>query len=122
LTLALDGSWPGATTEDRAILAAALVAVYDSKRQPLELLDRLASPEKTKQAHGWGLAIRLAQRLDGGTGAALADSKLIAGNGVLELHLSRVAERLQSDSVARRLQRLGDALGITETRIMTGKV
>jgi hypothetical protein len=50
LTLALDGSWPGATTEDWAILAAALVAVYDSKKHPIELLDRLASPEKTKQA------------------------------------------------------------------------
>ena len=122
LTLALDGNWPGATTEERAILAAALVAVYDSKRQPLELLDRLASPEKTQQAHSWGLAIRLAQRLDGGTGAALADSKLSVNSGVLELHLSRVAERLQSDSVARRLQRLSDALGIAEIRIIAGKV
>ena len=122
LTLALDGSWPGATTEDRAILAAALVAVYDSKRSPLELLDRLASPEKTKQAHNWGLAIRLAQRLDGCTGAALADAKLLTNGGTLELHLEGIAERLQSDSVARRLQRLGDAMGFAATRVITGKV
>ena len=122
LTLALDGSWPGATTEDRAILAAALVAVYDSKRHPIELLDRLASPEKTKQAWCWGLAIRLAQRLDGGTGAALADARLVAKGDELELHLARMAERLQSDSVARRLQRLGDAMGFAATRIITGKV
>jgi exopolyphosphatase / guanosine-5'-triphosphate,3'-diphosphate pyrophosphatase len=122
LTLALDGSWPGATTEDRAILAAALVAVYDSKRNPLELLDQLASPEKTKQARSWGLAIRLAQRLDGGTGAALADSKLVAKDTVLELHVARIAERLQSESVARRLQRLGEAMGFATSRVVSGKV
>ena len=120
LTLALDGSWPGATTQDRAILAAALVAVYDSKRHPIELLDRLASPEMTKQAHSWGLAIRLAQRLDGGTGAALSDARLVAKNGVLELHLARMAERLQSDSVARRLQRLSDAMGFAASRVVSG--
>ena len=122
LTLALDGSWPGATTEDRAILAAALVAVYDSKRTPLELLHQLASPEKIRHAMCWGLAIRLAQRLDGGTGAALADSQLTAKNGQLQLRLSRTAERLQSESVARRLQRLGDALGFDKTQIVAGKV
>lgn len=122
LTLALDGSWPGATTEDRAILAAALVAVYDGKQAPLELLHQLASPAKIKQAMSWGLAIRLAQRLDGGTGAALGDSGLAVKGDVLELRLARVAERLQSESIARRLQRLGDALGYKDCRITTGKV
>jgi exopolyphosphatase / guanosine-5'-triphosphate,3'-diphosphate pyrophosphatase len=120
LNLGLEGSWPGASTKDRAMLAAALVAVYDNKRSPIELLNQLASPDMIQQAHGWGLAIRLAQRLDGGTGAALADSQLVVKDGVLELHLTRIAERLQSDSVARRLQRLGDALGFSATNIVVG--
>jgi exopolyphosphatase/guanosine-5'-triphosphate,3'-diphosphate pyrophosphatase len=119
LTLALDGSWPGATTEDRAILASALIAIHDSKRSPAALLDRLASPEKLKQANSWGLAIRLAQRLDGGTGTALADTQLLAVGDSLELRLMRLAERLRSESLARRLQRLGDTLGFAHTRIVT---
>jgi exopolyphosphatase / guanosine-5'-triphosphate,3'-diphosphate pyrophosphatase len=120
LTLALDGAWPGASTEDRAILASALIAVHSSKRFPADLLDRLAPAEKLKQAASWGVAIRLAQRLDGGTGTALSDTKLRGQDDVLELTLSRLSERLRSESVARRLQRLGDVIGFRATRIVTG--
>ena len=120
LTLALDGSWPGATTKDRAILAAALVSVHETKGARLELLNRLASEEAIKQAMDWGLAIRLAQRLDGGTGSALAHSRLSTQNGRLVLHLSHRATGLCSDSVARRLQRLADALGYHSCHIATG--
>jgi exopolyphosphatase / guanosine-5'-triphosphate,3'-diphosphate pyrophosphatase len=121
LSLALDGSWPGATTEERAILAAALIAIHDSKRSPVDLLYRLAPAEKLKQAMNWGFAIRLAQRLDGGTGTALADTQLRGRADVLELSLSSMSERLQSESVARRLQRLAEVTGYATTRIVTGK-
>lgn len=120
LTLALDGSWPGATTEDRAILASALIAVHNSKRSPADLLYRLAPDEDLKRAQCWGLAIRLAQRLDGGTGTALADTVLALVDDTLILRLMRLAERLQTESLARRLQRLGDAMGVVKTRIVVG--
>jgi exopolyphosphatase / guanosine-5'-triphosphate,3'-diphosphate pyrophosphatase len=119
LTLALDGAWPGATTEDRAILAAALIAVHESKSGPFPLLERLAPPGKLQASLCWGLAIRLTQRLDGGTGTALAESKLSVEGGRLSLHLSGQSEWLQSESLVRRLQKLGDAMGHSSTQIIT---
>jgi exopolyphosphatase / guanosine-5'-triphosphate,3'-diphosphate pyrophosphatase len=119
LTLALDGAWPGATAEDRAILAAALIAVHESKSGPAALLEQLAPPDKLHAAKCWGLAIRLAQRLDGGTGVALADSQLSIVDETLELCLSGQSERLQSESLVRRLQKLGEAIGCSQTQIIT---
>lgn len=116
---ALDGSWPGVNASDRAIIAAALWTVHGGKRTLPEMLVALAKPGALAQAVIWGLAIRLAQRLDGGTGGALADSRIEGSSGTLRLHLSGVAVRLQSNSVQRRLQALGVALGYGRTEIVT---
>ena len=70
------------------------------------------------QAVIWGLAIRVAHRLDGGTGGALGDSRLEGGGATLRLYLKGSAVRLQSNSVSRRLQALGEALGYAQTAIM----
>jgi exopolyphosphatase/guanosine-5'-triphosphate,3'-diphosphate pyrophosphatase len=78
----------------------------------------LAKPEALAQAVIWGLAIRVAHRLDGGTGGALDDSRLDADGATLRLYLSGTAVRLQSNSVSRRLQALGEALGCAQTAIM----
>jgi hypothetical protein len=51
----------------------------------------------------------------------LRNSKLVVNGGMLELRRARIAERLQSDSVARRLQRLGDAMEFATTRVISGK-
>ncbi len=117
LDLALDGSWPGVNAEDRAVIAAALWTVHAGKRALPEMLVALAKPGALAQAVVWGLAIRLAHRLDGGTGGALADSRIDGDGATLRLHLSRSAVRLQSNSVLRRLQALGEALGYTQTEI-----
>ncbi len=118
LDLALDGSWPGVNAEDRAVIAAALWTVHAGKRNLPEMLVALAKPGALAQAVVWGLAIRLAHRLDGGTGGALADSRIDCGGATLRLHLSRSAVRLQSNSVLRRLQALGEALGYGQAEIM----
>ncbi len=118
ISLALDGNWPGATTEDRAIIAAALLAVHDHRRSPAPLLHRLADPEKLKMALHWGLAIRLAYRLDGGTGAALSDAALQEKDGSLCLTLSQKSMRLRSASVESRLEQLGTALGFPRTVVV----
>ena len=114
VSLALDGNWPGAATEDRAILAAALLAVHGNKKSLVELLDRLAAPESLLAARHWGMAIRLAHRLDGGTGAALGDTRLARQANRLELHLSGSGKRLRSGSVERRVNSLALAMGLTE--------
>ena len=119
LDLALDGSWPGVVASDRAIIAAALWTVHGGKRTLPEMLAGLAKPGALAQAVIWGLAIRLAQRLDGGTGGALADSRIEGDDDVLRLRLSRQAVRLRSNSVQRRLQALGEALGYAKAEIVT---
>jgi exopolyphosphatase / guanosine-5'-triphosphate,3'-diphosphate pyrophosphatase len=117
VSLALDGNWPGASTGDRAMLAAALLAVHDNKRSLAELLDRLAPAENLSAARQWGLAIRLAHRLDGGTGAALADARLSRTADALELHLTGTGRRLRSGSVERRLSQLAQAIGLSDARV-----
>lgn len=118
IDLALDGNWPGVDASERAIIAAALWTVHGGKRTLPEMLTVLAKPGALAQAVIWGLAIRLAQRLDGGTGGALADSRIEGSSGTLQLHLSGMAVRLQSNSVQRRLQVLGLALGYGRTEII----
>lgn len=118
LDLALDSNWPGVNASDRAVIAAALWTVHGGKRNLPEMLTVLAKPGALAQAVIWGLAIRLAQRLDGGTGGALADSRIEGSSGTLRLHLSGMAERLQSNGVQRRLQALGQALGYGRTEMV----
>jgi len=118
LDLALDGSWPGVSASDRAVIAAALWTVHAGKRTLPEMLAALAKPGALAQAMIWGLAIRLAHRLDGGTGGALANSRIDGDGATLRLHLSGSAVRLQSNSVFRRLQALGEALGYPQAEIV----
>lgn len=118
LDLALDGNWPGVVASDRAVIAAALWTVHAGKRTLPEMLVGLAKPGALAQAVIWGLAIRLAQRLDGGTGGALADSRIDGDDNRLRLHLTRQAVRLRSNSVQRRLQALGEALGYSRVEIV----
>jgi exopolyphosphatase/guanosine-5'-triphosphate,3'-diphosphate pyrophosphatase len=118
LDLALDGNWPGVVASDRAVIAAALWTVHAGKRTLPEMLVGLAKPGALAQAVIWGLAIRLAQRLDGGTGGALADSRIDGDGDILRLRLSRQAVRLRSSSVQRRLQALGEALGYGRVEIL----
>ena len=118
LDLALDGNWPGVIASDRAIIAAALWTVHAGKRSLPEMLTKLATPGALAQAVIWGLAIRLAQRLDGGTGGALADSFINGDNDVLSLRLTRQSTRLRSNTLVRRLQALGDALGYQQVELL----
>ena len=119
LDLALDGNWPGVVASDRAIIAATLWTVHAGKRSLPEMLTGLAKPGALAQAVVWGHAIRVAQRLDGGTGGALADSRIDGDDDVLRLHLKRQSVRLRSNSVHRRLQQLGEALGYAKAEIVT---
>jgi exopolyphosphatase/guanosine-5'-triphosphate,3'-diphosphate pyrophosphatase len=118
LDLALDGNWPGVVASDRAVIAAALWTVHAGKKSLPEMLTQLAEPGALAQGVIWGLAIRLAQRLDGGTGGALADSLIDGDNDILRLHLSRQSVRLRSNSVQRRLQILGEALGYSKAELV----
>jgi exopolyphosphatase/guanosine-5'-triphosphate,3'-diphosphate pyrophosphatase len=118
LGLALDGNWPSANASDRGVLAAALLRVHNQGGFPSDLLASLCTPDDLQQAASWALAIRLAFRLDGGTGAALAESSVrIAGDRLL-LSLSGNSKHLNCNSVERRLQQLANALGVTHAAVV----
>ncbi len=119
LNFALDGSWPSIGPHERAILAAALMAAHGQKNSSPTILLQLAEHRELIRAMQWGLAIRLALRLDGGSGAALTESRFEAADGKLQLILNGDLARLRSGSVERRLSRLASALGHSGSEVVS---
>lgn len=112
--VALHGNWVGIDAAGRAMLATALfVSNGGTVPHPvLAGLDRLASAEMLALARTWGLALRLAQRLGGGTAGVLARSAIAPGPEGLVLSLPRREDALYGEAVARRHRLLADALGL----------
>ncbi len=116
--LALHGNWVGVTAQDRAILAMALYASFGGGGEPPELLSELVNTAELSKATTWGLAIRLAHRLGGGTADGVANNPIKIVNGALVLYVDPVLAALDNASVRRRFARLGAALKLP-TRIET---
>jgi exopolyphosphatase / guanosine-5'-triphosphate,3'-diphosphate pyrophosphatase len=119
LNFALDGSWPSIGPHERAILAAALMAAHGQKSNWPNILLQLAEQSELQRAMQWGLAIRLALRLDGGSGAALTESRFETAEGKLQLILNGDLARLRSGSVERRLGRLASSLGHSGSEVVS---
>ena len=115
LDIALHGNWVAVTAAERAMLAAALHACFGGapSSPDLGMLWRLADPTALARAYSWGLALRLGQRLTGGTAQALAASRLTVADGELRLTLTEAHAPLYGEAVARRLKALAQALGLT---------
>jgi exopolyphosphatase/guanosine-5'-triphosphate,3'-diphosphate pyrophosphatase len=111
---ALHGNWVAVTSAERAALAQALHYCFGgSANAPvLGLLARLASPKLLDRARAWGLALRLGQRLTGGTAATLAGSRLTREADAVVLRIDASHEALLGEAVARRLRLVGMALGL----------
>lgn len=60
----------------------------------------------------WGAAIRLAQRLSGGTEKLLARCRVALEEDAVLLRLARKDQRLYSDIVARRHRQLASSMGL----------
>ncbi|MEM8826937.1 MAG: Ppx/GppA family phosphatase [Pseudomonadota bacterium] len=108
LEVALHGNWVGIDARGRAMLAAALFALYGGgvTEPPRAGLAQLASFEDLDCATGWGLALRLGQRLTGGTAVPLAGSALDLKEGRIVLTLNAEHRKLWSAAVGRRLDTL----------------
>ena len=109
--LALHGGWTGASHRDRALLAMALHASFGGGEITPKPILELISPEDRAMAKSWGLAIRLAQRLSGGTAEALQHSQLVRQADKLVLTIAPSHAVLASDQVQRRLKSLAGHLG-----------
>jgi exopolyphosphatase/guanosine-5'-triphosphate,3'-diphosphate pyrophosphatase len=116
---ALHGNWVAVTAAERAALAQALHYCFGGANNApvLDLLARLATPELLAKARAWGLALRLGQRLTGGTATALAASRLVREGSAVVLRLDARHSALFGDSVLRRLKLLGNATGL-EPRVV----
>jgi exopolyphosphatase/guanosine-5'-triphosphate,3'-diphosphate pyrophosphatase len=118
---ALHGNWVAVTAAERAALAQALHFCFGGGADApvLALLARLAPPKLLDKARAWGLALRLGQRLTGGTAATLAASRLRRDGDVVVLEMEAQHAALLGEAVARRLRLVGLAMGL-EARIDIG--
>jgi exopolyphosphatase / guanosine-5'-triphosphate,3'-diphosphate pyrophosphatase len=119
--VALHGNWVAVTASERATLAAALHHCFGGSPDApvMATLARLAPPALLAHARAWGLALRLGQRLTGGTAIGLAASRLERDADTLLLKLGAGHADLAGDAVLRRLKLLGGALGL-EPKLVVG--
>ncbi len=113
LEVALHGNWLGLDARGRAMIGQALFAAFGGGNAKPSLLGALASVEDLSRAKNWGLAMRLGQRLSGGTAAPLKTSGVSFNGDRLILSLAGDADVLLGDAVERRLKQLAAALGKT---------
>ncbi len=118
--VALHGHWVAVTAAERAALAQALHYCFGgSGTAPvLQLLAQLASPVLLARARAWGLALRLGQRLTGGTATALSASRLGRDGDQVVLRLDARHGALFGDAVLRRLKLLGNAMALEPKVVM----
>ena len=114
LDFALHGNWVAIAPAERAMLATALYACFGGNpgAPSTAVLDQLAEPLALSRARAWGLALRLGQRLTGGTAAPLRASRLAREGGTLMLTLASDHAALYGEAVARRLKALAGAVGL----------
>jgi len=109
--LAIHGNWVGIDAHGRAMLGRALCAAFGGDGGFNKQLLGLLKPGEDERACAWGRAIRLAQRLSGGTEALLRRSSLGLGDGQVVLTLHSRYRELASGAVERRLFQLAKSLG-----------
>ena len=108
---ALRKRWIGIDHEERAMLAATVLANSGRPLAGTEL-DRLAPAESLAQAAIWGQAIRLCRRLTGGSPASLSASALGLSGDQLVLLLRQPLAALFTDSIQKDLRALARSLGL----------
>ena len=110
--MALHGQWWGIDLEDRLVMAQTLFTSSGGQGHPFALpLDPTVQQRLVRASH-WGLAIRLAQRLSGGSEPPFVVSRLTNDETHLRLTLVGQGARLAGEQVEKRLKPLAEALGL----------
>jgi len=96
------------------MIGAALYACYGASINDRygAMMQPLASSSDLSRAKAWGLALRLGQRLTGGTAKPLESCHLIRRSGQLVLALTEEYAGLYGEVVDRRLASLAKHLGM----------
>ncbi len=109
--LALHGNWVGIDARGRAFVGRTLCTAFGSDQGMDPAIIDLLDGAVQERATAWGRAIRLAQKLSGGTEAILLRTSLALQADDIVLTLRRKDQALASEAVERRLQQLGKAMG-----------
>ena len=108
--LALHGNWVGINSHGRAVLGRALCSAFGGDGGFSPRVAALLKPGEVERLIQWGRALRLAQRLSGGTEALLRKTSIGLTPGRLILSIPEKYRALYSDAVERRLLQLGRAM------------
>jgi exopolyphosphatase/guanosine-5'-triphosphate,3'-diphosphate pyrophosphatase len=109
--MAIHGNWVGIDSHGRAVLGRALCSAFGGDGGFSKQLAALLRPGEDERAMAWGKAIRLAQRLSGGTEALLRRSSVALSAKRVVMTVEPRYRALASGAVERRLAQLAKALG-----------
>lgn len=108
--MAIHGNWVGIDSHGRAVLGRALCSAFGGDGGFNPKLAALLKPGEVERVVAWGRALRLAQRLSGGTEALLRKTEIALGAGKVILTVPKKYRALYSEAVERRLVQLARAL------------
>ena len=109
--LALHGNWVGIDAHGRAVLGRTLCAAFGGDKGFDPKVAGLLDAREEERCAAWGKAIRLAQRLSGGTETTLGRTSIALEEGKVVLAVPKRHEALVGEAVEQRLKQLAKALG-----------
>ncbi|MBA3666131.1 MAG: Ppx/GppA family phosphatase [Sphingomonas sp.] len=109
--MAIHGNWVGIDTHGRAVLGRALCTAFGGDGGFGSKLSALLRPGEEERVSTWGKALRLAQRLSGGTESLLRKTSIALEPRKVVLTIPARHRDIYADAVERRLQQLAKALG-----------
>lgn len=112
LVMGLHGNWVGITGAERELLGQALYTSFGGGNNIFPGGGVLASEKATQRAICWGLAMRLGQRISGGTRNPLEQTRLNKTGGRLEIIMATDLRDLYGDAVAKRHVQLANMLDL----------
>jgi exopolyphosphatase/guanosine-5'-triphosphate,3'-diphosphate pyrophosphatase len=115
--MALHGNWVGIDSHGRAVLGRALCSAFGGDSGFSPQVAALLKPAEVERVVSWGRALRLAQRLSGGTEALLRKTRIELGPGMVILSIPDKYRMLYSEAVERRLLQLARSLGGLEAGV-----
>jgi len=108
--MAIHGNWVGIDSHGRAVLGRALCSAFGGDGGFDPKLAALLKPGEAERVVSWGRALRLAQRLSGGTEALLRKTEIALAPGKIILTIPKKYRALYSEAVERRLVQLARSL------------
>jgi exopolyphosphatase/guanosine-5'-triphosphate,3'-diphosphate pyrophosphatase len=108
--MAIHGNWVGIDAHGRAILGQALCSTFGGSGMGAKL-NALLTEEERERVTNWGRALRLAQRLSGGTESLLIKTSVRLTGGKVVLAIPSRYKALYADQVERRLLSLAKGMG-----------